>query len=219
MLLSEASSGSRAGPADRTLYDVLSRRRSRVPDAAVSRPLRGFGHFVKRWIIPIVGGFTPVALIIINIAVYINDHVQDVRWIIAVAAFLSGVMMNSWVGLSIYRWFHRRWPDWEVMHKRNEESLLVIGMFVITLLAFLSALWCFHFLSSTRDLPNWQTLWYGALQILWPIALKLGFDRANPEPEPSVARGTAAGSRAQPAATPPSKPSGGYVPPGYLPPS
>lgn len=205
---------------------------------ARSGPLAAIGRFVKRWTIPIIGGVTPVGLIVINVAVWINDHLQQERWFISIAAFVSGMILNSWVVLQVYRWVQQRWPHWGIVHTQNQEMALVVGMGVVTVYSFLSALACYIGLRDTQHLPNAFTLWWGALQIAIPFGLKLFFERAEkraarrnlrsgtpvpPGADPASWRssgtwrpgappsGTAAGN------APPG--SGGYTPPGYLPPS
>jgi hypothetical protein len=133
--------------------------------------------FLKRWAVPIIGGVTPVALIFINIAVWINDHVQSIAIWVAIAAFVSGMMFNSWIGLSIYRWVQRRWPQWSPVSEHNQEVMLVLGMGVITLVTFLTSLGLYIGLRDARGLPNAWTLWYGVIQIAYPFVLKIYVDR------------------------------------------
>lgn len=200
--------------------------------------LRSIGRFVRNWTIPVIGGITPVALILINIAVYINDNLHVIRWVIAVMAFVSGMILNSWWVLQAYRWVQQRWPHWSVVHQRNQEMALVIGMSGVTIFSFLTALFCFYGLGSSKNLPNAPTFWYGALQIALPFAAKAYFDRAERR---AAKRNLRAGGAAHPnlagsgpGPTPPSWPGapgqgpyhppappggGGYVPPSYLPPS
>ena len=58
---------------------------------------------LKRWTIPIIGALTPLALIVVNIAVFIVDNLTQFRWTITILAFVSGLMLNSWTALNIYR--------------------------------------------------------------------------------------------------------------------
>ena len=133
--------------------------------------------FLKRWAVPIIGGITPVALIAINTAVWINDHVHDLAIWVAIAAFVSGMMFNSWIGLNIYRWVQRRWPDWSPVTEQNQEVVLVLGMGAITLITFLTSLFLYFGLRDAKGLPNAWTLWYGIIQIAYPFALKIYVDR------------------------------------------
>ena len=205
------------------------------------------GAFLRRWTIPIIGGVTPVGLILINVAVWINDHLQTLRWVIAVAAFLSGMILNSWWVLQVYRWVQQRWPHWSVVDHRNQEMALVGGMAGVTVFSFLSALFCYIGLGDTRNLPNRATFLYGAFQIALPFVAKVYFEFAErravvkrrhdegqgtewaqaprPAAGASLSAGTpppprsALGSSWAPPAPPPASPSRSFGPPGSLPPS
>jgi hypothetical protein len=191
---------------------------TRAPLATPPPRRRNLRAFLKKWTIPIIGGITPVGLILVNVAVYINDHVQDLRWGIAVAAFLSGMMLNTWVALSLYRWLKRHFPSWSLTQEQNQEMVLVLGMFVITVVSVLSAVFCFYGLGDAKHLPNKETFLYGAVQIAWPVFAKLFVDRDADRARHNPAAG---GSPGPPGAAPrPASASGsGYIPPPYLPPS
>ena len=131
--------------------------------------------FLKRWTIPIVGAITPVGLIVVNISVFIVKHLPEFRWTIAILAFVSGLMLNSWAGLNIYRALQRRRPDHPLVNDRNQEIVLVGGMFVIIVAAFLTALFCYLGLSSEADLPNGVTFITGVFAVLVPIVLQALF--------------------------------------------
>lgn len=166
------------------------------PPSAGQRAL----NWLKRWAIPLIGGITPVALIVINIAVWINDHIGQLRLWVAIAAFISGMMFNSWLGLSIYRWVQRRHPQWALMHETNQEVMLVVGMGLITLVTFLTSLSLYLGLHDAQALPNAWTLWYGIIQIAYPFILKVYVDRDQRRKAAAVQAGVApdAGRPAQP---------------------
>lgn len=150
-------------------------------DRSATKPAVGGSQrvldFIKRFAVPIIGGITPVALIAINTAVWINDHVHDLAIWVAIAAFVSGMMFNSWIGLNIYRWVQRRWPGWSPVTEQNQELVLVLGMGIITLVTFLTSLFLYFGLRDAKGLPNAWTLWYGIIQIAYPFVLKLYVDR------------------------------------------
>lgn len=192
---------------------------------------------MKKWAVPIIGGITPVMLIVINAAVWINDHVQSLALWVAIAAFVSGMMFNSWIGLSVYRWVQRRWPSWSVVAETNQEVMLVIGMGVITVVTFLTSLGLYLSLKDAKGLPNAWTLWYGIIQIVYPFVLKIYVDRdrrrrGDDEPAEGITRGGSRGGDAVPQESgvrtggyalrtsrpigpppPPPPPGGGYLPP------
>jgi hypothetical protein len=211
--------------------------RPSTPSRDRLRGVRRLAGFAGRWTIPIVGGIVPVMLIAVNVAVWINDHVTYVAFWLGIAAFLSGMMLNTWWVLKAYRFFHNRHPDWGIFNPQHEELLLVLGMGGVTIFTFVLAWGVYIGLKDTKHLPNGYTLWWGILQILIPIVAKLFFDRdeeraadrrrtapagvptpSSPPPAlrpgaPPPASGTGQGPYHPP--TPP----GGRVPPPYLPPS
>lgn len=131
--------------------------------------------FLKRWTIPIIGALTPVGLIVVNISIFIAKHLPEFRWGIAILAFVSSLMLNSWAGLNIYRTLQRRRPDHALVHERNQEIVLVLGMLVIIITAFLTALFCYVGLSSEAQLPNGMTFITGVVAVLVPIVLQAFF--------------------------------------------
>ena len=136
---------------------------------------RGLLPFLKRWLIPIVGAVTPVGLIVVNISVFIVKHLSEFRWTIAILAFVSSLTLNSWAGLNIYRALQRRRPEHPLVHERNQEVVLVGGMLVIIIAAFLTALFCYLGLSSEADLPNGVTFITGVVAVLVPMVLQAFF--------------------------------------------
>jgi hypothetical protein len=139
------------------------------------------GAALKRWTIPIIGALTPTALIVVNIAVFIAKNLTEFRWTIAILAFVSGVMLNSWAGLNIYRMLQQRRPDNVIVNERNQEIVLVLGMAVIIIAAFLTALFCYIGLSQYKDLPNGLTFFTGVLSAAVPILLRAAFQRGVPK--------------------------------------
>lgn len=165
--------------------------------------------FLKRWTIPIVGAVTPIGLIVVNISVFIVKHLDEFRWTIAILAFISSLMLNSWAGLNIYRTLQRRRPDHPLVSERNQEVALVAGMLIVIIAAFLTALFCYMGLSSEASLPNGVTFITGVVAILVPILLQAFFRR-------SLRRQRERSGTASVTGLPPSPPSGGPPP---LPPS
>ena len=67
----------------------------------------------------------------VNIAVFIVKNLPEFRITISILAFVSGLMLNSWAGLNIYRMLQQRRPDHPIVNERNQEIVLVVGMAVI----------------------------------------------------------------------------------------
>jgi uncharacterized membrane protein YidH (DUF202 family) len=141
---------------------------------------RGLGPWLKRWTIPIIGALTPLALIVVNIAAFIVEHLTQFRWTITILAFVSGIMLNSWTALNIYRVLQARRPDHPVVHERNQEVVLVVGMGLVIILAFVTALFCYLGLSNAKDLPNGLTFFTGFFAMAVPILLRAAFRRGAP---------------------------------------
>ena len=157
-------------------------RRRRPSESVTAEPeRRGVGAFLKRWTIPLIGALTPTALIVVNIAVFIVKNLNEFRWTISILAFVSGLMLNSWAGLNIYRMLQQRRPDHAVVSERNQEVVLVLGMAVIIIAAFLTALFCYIGLSQYKDLPNGLTFFTGVLSAAVPILLRAAFNRGVPK--------------------------------------
>jgi hypothetical protein len=153
-------------------------RRRRPSSFATAEPeRRGVGAFLKRWTIPIIGALTPVSLIVVNISAFVVIHLTQFRWTISILAFVSGLMLNSWAALNIYRVLKRRRPDHALVTEHNQELVLVGGMGIIVIAAFLTALFCYLGLSSEKDLPNGVTFITGVVAIAVPILLQFLFRR------------------------------------------
>jgi hypothetical protein len=153
-------------------------RRRRPPSFATPEPeRRGVGPFLKRWTIPIIGGLTPVSLIVVNISAFVVIHLTQFRWTISILAFVSGLMLNSWAGLNIYRLLKQRRPDHAIVNERNQEIVLVIGMAVVIIAAFLTALFCYLGLEK-NNLPNGLTFFTGFFAAAIPILLRAAFHRS-----------------------------------------
>jgi hypothetical protein len=155
------------------------RRRSNSEFVTAEPEQRGVGAFLKRWTIPIIGALTPTALIVVNISAFIVIHLTQFRWTISILAFVSGLMLNSWAGLNIYRMLQQRRPDHAIVNERNQEIVLVIGMAVVIIAAFLTALFCYLGLAK-NNLPNGLTFFTGFFAAAIPIFLRAAFHRTVP---------------------------------------
>jgi chromate transport protein ChrA len=181
----------------------------------------GLLPFLKRWTIPIIGAITPVGLIVVNIAAFIVKHLSEFRWSITVAAFVSSMMLNSWMAVNVYRVLQRRRPDHAWVQERNQELVIVSGVGVVIVVSVLAALFCYWGLSDPNSLPNGATFFSGALAIVVPILLDAVFTRGRGGSRGGarVTRGPQGTPSAPPPPHAPAEPSSGYTPPRYLPPS
>jgi len=120
---------------------------------------------------------TPVALIVVNIAVFIVKHLAAFRWSIAILAFVSGMMLNSWIGLKIYRLFQTRYRENVLVSDVNQDIVLIGGMAVIIGISFITALFCYLGLANEASLPNAMTFLTGIFAIVVPFAFQFIFER------------------------------------------
>lgn len=138
---------------------------------------RGAFASARRWTIPAIGALTPVGLIVVNIAAFIVNHLQEFRLGISVLAFVSGMMLNCWTALKVYRIAKARWPHHGLLDDSNQEVVLVASLLVIIIISFVEALFCYQGLSSQKDLPNAATFYLGVVAIAIPILLQAIFTR------------------------------------------
>jgi hypothetical protein len=190
----------------------MLRRRSSSRQAD-DRP-HGLAPFLKRWAIPIIAAITPVGLIVVNIAAFIIKHLSEFRWSITIAAFVSSMMLNSWMAVNVYRMLQRRRPDLSWVQERNQEVALIVGVALVLISSALAALFCWWGLSDANNLPNGWTFFSGAIAIALPVLLQGVFARSK-RGKHGVDAQVTAGPRGTPTATTPP----GYTPPRYLPPS
>src|ERR1700688_3519217 len=159
-------------------YGMHFRPRRRSEFVAAQPERTGAGAALKRWTIPVIGALTPTALIVVNISIFIAKNLTEFRWTISILAFVSGLMLNSWAGLNIYRMLQQRRPDHAIVSERNQEIVLVAGMAVIILAAFLTALFCYLGLEK-NNLPNGLTFFTGVFAAAIPILLRAAFHRGT----------------------------------------
>lgn len=132
----------------------------------------------RRWAIPVIGGITPVGLIVVNIAAFIVHHLAGFRLIITVCAFVSGILLGSWQALNFFRIARRRMPNGAAFQETNEELILMAGMAAVIIVAAIAAYFCWVGLSDEKSLPNGATFLGGAIAIALPIVQQLFFRRA-----------------------------------------
>ncbi len=148
----------------------LFRARPELPASIRTRPGR-----LRRWLIPGLGAITPVGLIVVNIAVFIVKNLAAFRWTITILAFVSGMMLNGWIGLKIYRLLQQRWRNSFLVSEMNQDIVLIGGMAVIIAASFITALFCYLGLASEKNLPNPETFLTGLFAIAVPFALQFIF--------------------------------------------
>lgn len=140
---------------------------------------RGLGAQLRRWTIPAIGALTPIGLIVVNIAAFIVNHLDQFRLGISVLAFVSSMMLNSWTALKIHHIAKQRWPHHWLLDDSNQEVVLVAGIFVIIAISFLEALFCYNGLGNQKELPNAATFYLGVVAIAIPILLQGLFGRMS----------------------------------------
>jgi hypothetical protein len=132
---------------------------------------------VRRWTIPVIGGITPVGLMVVNVAAFIVHHLAEFRLGITVCAFVSGLLLGSYQALIAYRVMKRRIPEADLVSESNEEMVLVVGMLAVIIFSGVTALLCWLGLSSEKNLPNAMTFVGGAIGIAIPIVSQIYYRR------------------------------------------
>jgi hypothetical protein len=151
---------------------------SRARRSELDLPKRGgIAAGLRRWTIPAIGALTPVGLIVVNIAAFIVHHLAQFRLGISALAFVSGLMLNGWFGLKIYRIAKLRFPHFGPLQDRNQEVMLVAGMALIAGISFVEALVCYNGLSNEANLPNSPTFILGVVAITIPFLFQALFAR------------------------------------------
>ena len=140
------------------------------------------GQFARRWTLPIVGGITPVLLIVVNIAAFIVHQLQTFRLLIAILAFISGLMLNSWAGIRVYQYVQRRYPQNHLQEESNQELLIIGGMGVVIIVSAVTAWFCYQGLASDANLPNIWTFLLGVGSIAIPVLIRELFSRGMTKP-------------------------------------
>jgi hypothetical protein len=138
---------------------------------------RDWGQLFKRWLVPAIGAVTPVGLIVVNLAAFIMRHLVEFRFSIAVCAFISAIMLNTWAAINIYKRAKQWKPGHVLTREDNQEVMLIAGMAIVIAVAVLTAYFCYQGLADPNNLPNAQTFITGLVAIGIPIALKAMFDR------------------------------------------
>jgi hypothetical protein len=134
-------------------------------------------HGIQRWLIPGLGAVTPVGLMVVNVAIFIARHLPEFRWTITILAFVSGMMLNGWMAVKIYRLAQRRWRENALVSEVNQDMVLIGGMLVVIVVSFLTALFCYLGLANENNLPNAMTFLTGLFAILVPFVFQAVFQR------------------------------------------
>jgi len=131
----------------------------------------------RRWTIPVIGGITPVGLMVVNLAAFIVHHLAEFRLGITICAFVSGLLLGSYQALMAYRIVRKRIPQHDFVSESNEEMVLIIGMLAVIIFSGVTALLCWIGLSSDKNLPNTMTFLGGAVGIAIPIVSQFYYRR------------------------------------------
>jgi len=141
------------------------------------------------WVIPAVGAFTPLGLLVVEGSAFVMRHLAAFRLVITTLALLSGVFLNSWVLLQLYRVFRARWPSHRFARDDAQEVLVAVGVAVVLIVSLLTAYFCFKGLENPDRLPNWEILVSAGIALLGPVLLNAVFSRrrvlAGPPPGPA----------------------------------
>lgn len=115
-----------------------------------------------------------MGLIVVNIAAFIVQHLYEFRWTITILAFVSGLMLDSWTAVNMYRVLRQRFPHHAWVQEHNQSVVLMAGMLFVIVASAVTALFCYRGLNE-QNLPNVTTFVTGVVAIVVPIVLQAFF--------------------------------------------
>ncbi len=138
----------------------------------------------RRWVIPAVGAFTPLGLLVVDGSAFVMRHLVAFRLVITTMALLSGVFLNSWVLVQLYRVFRGRWPAHRLARDDVQEVLVAMGVAVVLIASLLTAYFCYKGLENPARLPNWEIFVSACIALLGPLILNAVLSRRTAVPGP-----------------------------------
>jgi hypothetical protein len=128
-------------------------------------------------LIPAIGAFTPVGLLVVDGSAFVMRNLAAFRILITVMALVSGVFLNSWVVYHVYDGFRRRWPQHLISRRESQEVVVVVALAGILIVSLLTAYLCYKGLENPSRLPNWETVVSAGIALLGPLVFSFIFSR------------------------------------------
>lgn len=128
-------------------------------------------------ILPVIGLATPVGLLVVNFSAWVISQLGAFRWGVAVSAVISALILNSLTAINVYRYVRNRWPDFILSRPEHENLVLILAVFIVIVIAVLSAVFSYVGMSNPKDLPNGIAVITGFVGVVIPLGLILGLNR------------------------------------------
>jgi len=140
-------------------------------------------------VILVIGVFTPLGVLAVNGSAFLMRHLPETRLILAFAALLSGLLLNSLAAYAGHRRARRHVPD--LLHEYRWWIWVGIVL-VVAGSAVIGAYYTYLGLENADQLPNGTAVVASAFLLLFPFAITLLARRLD-SPRPGSQR--AAGKR------------------------
>lgn len=131
----------------------------------------------RLWLIPAIGAFTPLGLLVVEASAFVMRYLGVFRLVITAMALTSGLFLNGWVLMQMYRGFRRRWPAHRLSQDDSREVLLVTAIAVTLIVSLLAAYFCYKGLEHPDRLPNWEIFVSALIALVGPFLLNAFFSR------------------------------------------
>ncbi|MDA8332438.1 MAG: hypothetical protein M0027_14785 [Candidatus Dormibacteraeota bacterium] len=128
-------------------------------------------------VLPVIGLATPIGLLVVNFSAWVISQLGAFRWGVAVSAVISALILNSLTAINVYRYVRNRWPDFILSRPEHENLVLILAVFIVIVIAVLSAVFSYVGMSNPKDLPNGIAVITGFVGVVIPLGLILGLNR------------------------------------------
>jgi uncharacterized membrane protein len=119
-------------------------------------------------VILVVGVFTPLGVLAVNGSAFLMRHLPETRLVLAFAALLSGLLLNSLAAYTGHRRARRHLPD--LLHEYRWWIWTLIVLVVVGS-AVVGAYFTYLGLEDARQLPNGTAVVASAFLLLFPFAI------------------------------------------------
>ena len=126
---------------------------SRPPDRPARRPRRRRLQ-PQTLAIGILGVLTPIGILVVNASAWILQHLTPWRDGVAIMAFMSACLLNSFTGFQVYRFLATRWPDFFIAKPDHRIKVFLGGAVVILATALGAGYFSFVGMERPSQLPN-----------------------------------------------------------------
>ena len=124
----------------------------------------------------VIGVFTPVAVLAVNFSAFVMQHLGQVRVLVAIAALISGLLLNGLTAWGALRVLSRA-----TAHLYAEYRYWLIGMGVLYVLAWsaITSYWTYVSMQDPRRLPDRTGIIASLAALVLPFALTYAARRVS----------------------------------------